>query len=434
MNDDSDNTRKRPPLRGQISKPAPTAAPSPRSKGFSSRDQRLPASPPLLHSSTSTPTLMSAVRTKFRGALDMLFGTPPRILNDTCRLHAPRFLAPPAPAPPSASPPHTPRRPAKRTRHGDASPPTAVVADQVVPDTVWQRPCDDVDAGEVCDVESECQCVGSVWTAQGVGPEVMLRTAEELSERILGMYARAVDPNTSNVDYALLVHSPDFHRYLCTARKLRYFDPMLLRDTERKAFFLNVYNSLMIHAIAVMHKPVTMFDRISLYNAASYDIGGRAYSLNTIEHGVLRRNRPGGGPFPQRPFGENDARRLCMLEAVDPRIHFALNCGAKSCPAVRFYEAQTLDRSLDTATRVYLGDLDVDFEKRVITLPKLLQWYRTDFAEGGDVSSVIRWALPFLEGQTRENILTLLQEQEQGGDAFKVVYADYDWTVNDSSL
>lgn len=289
-------------------------------------------------------------------------------------------------------------------------------------------------APPVCSQSDGCHCGEDLWPVGGVGPELMLRTAEELSEQIFRLYRKAVDPKTSNVDYAALRSWDNFHDYLRSARKLRYFDPLLLSELERKAFFLNIYNSLMIHAIAVMSKPRTMFERISLYNTAAYDIGGRAYTLNMIEHGVLRSNRPGSGPFAQPPFTDNDARKLCSLKSVDPRIHFALNCGARSCPAVRFYAADTLDRTLDSATHAYLQEIEVDSDKRTITLPKLLQWYMADFSPDGELESVIRWTLPHLDSQKRDVISALLQDKSRRLGGYKVVYAGYDWTVNDSAL
>lgn len=422
-----------------------------RSKGFATRDQRLPASPPLLGPAAATarqgPGIIAAVRARYRDALDLLFGTPPRVLNASCAAGVVTI--------PSQQQQPRQRKEKKKNKQThypkrrrqslalwndksdeEESDEKMGGTDQVVPGglqspALRERDTDDVDAA--CSESDGCRCAYELWTAGGVGPELMLRTAEELSERILMLYGKAVDPETSDVDYSSLVHSNDFHQYLLSARKLRYFDPLLLNDAERKAFFLNVYNSLMIHAITVMSKPRTMFERVSLYNTAAYDIGGRPYSLNMIEHGVLRSNRPGNGPFAQVPFAENDARKLCVLPSVDPRIHFALNCGARSCPAVRFYEAESLDRTLDSATHVYLQEMEVDAEKRVITLPKLLQWYKSDFSADGEVDSLIKWTLPYLESYKRDLVNTLLQEKEQGLGSFRVVYAGYDWTVNDSS-
>ena len=63
-------------------------------------------------------------------------------------------------------------------------------------------------------------------------------------------------------------------------------------------------------------------------------IGGQTFSLNALEHGVLRGNVP--GPYTwSAPFRSGDPRAGAVLP-LDVRIHFALNCGATSCPAVRW--------------------------------------------------------------------------------------------------
>lgn len=348
---------------------------------------------------------MATIRSKTRDALHRLFGHNPAVLNAPCEASATCMS----------------NKPMKRARHVEG------LTDQVVPEGAKKGDGTHASA-------NTCTCKDSLWQSGGFGPELMLRTAEELSAKILSMYAKAIEPGTSNVDYGLLVRSRDFGDYLTAARKLRYFDPLLLNNVERKAFFLNVYNSLMIHAIAVLSKPVTKFDRISLYNTASYDIGGRPYSLNMIEHGVLRSNRCGAGPFAQPPFAESDARKQCILPTIDPRIHFALNCGARSCPAVRFYDATTIDKTLDAATKAYLASLEVDLETRVVTVPKLLQWYKVDFTADGDVDNLLRWTLPYLDPHTKEQLNLLLREKNEGLHAFKVVYSSYDWTLNDSSI
>ena len=55
-----------------------------------------------------------------------------------------------------------------------------------------------------------------------------------------------------------------------------------------------------------------------------------------MEHGVLRANK--GHPASGEPeFAASDPRHSVSLSVVDPRIHFALNCGARSCPPIRVY-------------------------------------------------------------------------------------------------
>lgn len=38
-----------------------------------------------------------------------------------------------------------------------------------------------------------------------------------------------------------------------------------------------------------------------------------------------------------------------IIQQVDPRIHFALVCGAKSCPPIKLYTPENLDEGLDAA-------------------------------------------------------------------------------------
>ena len=79
----------------------------------------------------------------------------------------------------------------------------------------------------------------------------------------------------------------------------------------------------------------------------------QGYSLDAIEHGVLRLNaRP---PYRlRRLLAAGDPRRDAAPSRLDPRVHFALNCGAVSCPPIRAYEADGLDPELEATTRRYI--------------------------------------------------------------------------------
>ena len=112
------------------------------------------------------------------------------------------------------------------------------------------------------------------------------------------------------------------------------------------AFLINLYNSMVIHAIIedlLPEKEATSTTaRLTMYATASYNIGGMIYSLNDVENGLLRRNMQSAVPMTSPPFGSRDPRRAHMVAKVDPRIHFALNCGAESCPPIAVYEAKYL--------------------------------------------------------------------------------------------
>lgn len=62
-------------------------------------------------------------------------------------------------------------------------------------------------------------------------------------------------------------------------------------DDERKAFFINLYNILIIHATVALGAPSNVAGRLKFFPGACYEVGGSVYSADDIEHGVLRCNR-----------------------------------------------------------------------------------------------------------------------------------------------
>ncbi|CAG0884457.1 unnamed protein product, partial [Cyprideis torosa] len=106
------------------------------------------------------------------------------------------------------------------------------------------------------------------------------------------------------------------------------------------AFFINVYNSLVIHATVVRGKPSNDVARYRFFTTSGYIIGGYWFTLDDIENGILRGNRKSPLALFSAPFKEKDSRCALIVRGGEPRIHFALNCGAKSCPPVRTYSGQ----------------------------------------------------------------------------------------------
>jgi hypothetical protein len=70
-------------------------------------------------------------------------------------------------------------------------------------------------------------------------------------------------------------------------------------------------------------------------------------------------------------FRSGDVRSSLSLAAVDPRIHFALNCGAKSCPPIRVFSPKNLERGLQLAAEGFLRDTTT-LEGQVLTVSKVL--------------------------------------------------------------
>jgi Protein of unknown function, DUF547 len=195
-----------------------------------------------------------------------------------------------------------------------------------------------------------------------------------------------------------------------------------LSEQDRKAFFINIYNSLVIHALIAMGQPQWLGSRLQRYATASYTIGAQTYSLNDIENGILRGNRAGAAPLSSPPFTKDDPRAKLMLP-VDPRIHFALNCGAASCPPIRFFEGSKLDQQLDLATRAYLNRTTLN-DKGVLEFSQILKWYSSDF--GADDKAVLQWVLPYLTSPEKQAAAV----KQLATEPVVLEYADYDWAVN----
>ena len=72
-----------------------------------------------------------------------------------------------------------------------------------------------------------------------------------------------------------------------------------------------------------------------------------------------------------------DPRLKIALSEAEPRIHFALNCGAKSCPPIKTFSAEEVQKQLDVATQSYLESeeaLKIEEDKATVYLSMLLKW------------------------------------------------------------
>lgn len=203
---------------------------------------------------------------------------------------------------------------------------------------------------------------------------------------------------------------------------LHHVEPTKLDgDHARIAFFLDVYNALLRHALH--ERPIRghLFRHLRLFSRAAYRIGAHRWSLGVIEHGVLRRNRRAPGSI-FRLLGDGDPRAAAAPSRVDPRVHFALNCGARSCPKVRAYQPATLERDLDDATASYFAsEASVEVTTATLTLPYLCKLYAVDF---GPRDQLPDFAARYLGARDA----TFVREHRA---QLRVRFASYDWNLQD---
>src|SRR3972149_3949094 len=151
--------------------------------------------------------------------------------------------------------------------------------------------------------------------------------------------AHFIDREKGVVRYNAIKGSAEFERYKGLPRGLRSFDPRSLKEREKRlAFWINIYNTAVIHGVIELGLERSVKEFRGFFDRMTYEIGGLFFSLNDLEHGILRGNkrRPYGL---LKPFQKKDPRLAFSVTSLDPRIHFALVCGARSCPPIGFYEA-----------------------------------------------------------------------------------------------
>ena len=157
-------------------------------------------------------------------------------------------------------------------------------------------------------------------------------------------------------------------------------DPTALRgDAARIAFWINIYNERLLERLREQPRTGHLWRHRGLFRGEAFEIGGLPYTLDVIEHGLLRRNaRP---PYsPRRLLRAGDPRLAAAPSRLDPRIHFALNCGARSCPPIRRYSEARLEDELGGAARSYVAaESSLNRERRTLELPGVIKLYRKDF-------------------------------------------------------
>lgn len=203
-----------------------------------------------------------------------------------------------------------------------------------------------------------------------------------LQRRALGLVSSFMTDDGAKVDYVACAKSAEFADYVAATALLRGVEAEALGTVpQRRAFFLNLYNCLTVHGLldaasTAGSLPSSVQKLPDFWNRTSYRVGRRELNLNDIEHGILRGNAL--QPAARAPHWRADDERAALALPLDPRIHFALNCGAKSCPPIRVFTADNLEYGLTAAAASFLeGETKV--EGRVVTLSRLLLWYGRDF-------------------------------------------------------
>lgn len=210
---------------------------------------------------------------------------------------------------------------------------------------------------------------------------------------------------TGEVDYPALKASPaKLEAYLDSLAKVPEATFKSWPIPEQMAFLINLYNATTLKLI-LDHYPVSSIKDIGSFFAGPWKqkvvrVFGAIKTLDNIEHGTLR------------PLYS------------DARIHLALVCGAKSCPALRreAYVGSKLDAQFLDQGKNFFAQLEknkIDVAKKTMTISKIFSWFRADFEKTS--GSVEKFITPYLEPATAQAVM---------GGGFSISYSTYDWSLN----
>lgn len=153
--------------------------------------------------------------------------------------------------------------------------------------------------------------------------------------------------------------------YLSTLEKTR-IEKNWSRN-KKLAFWINAYNAFTIKLILKNYPLKSIMD---LNNGKPWDvkwikIDQRTLSLNNIENDIIRPK-----------FNE-------------PRIHFAVNCAAKSCPPLlnKAWTSSNLNSNLERQTKSFINNSKYNtITANNVEVSKIFDWYGKDF---GDLSAYL---------------------------------------------
>lgn len=199
-----------------------------------------------------------------------------------------------------------------------------------------------------------------------------------------------------------------------TLASLNPSDVMLgLKDDKlKKTFWINLYNAFNLYYLHLNPRmTINEKDRKEHFTTRKLNVAGWKLSMDDIEHGILRRSKIKISlGYINKPFPSALERQL-RVDELDYRIHFALNCGGRSCPPIRFYLAEKIEEELDLATQTFLVNESHWTElTKVLRISPIFLWYRRDF--GG-----------------RKGVVKLFKEKGilKDGDRPSIEYLPYDW-------
>ena len=231
--------------------------------------------------------------------------------------------------------------------------------------------------------------LGGITTPAGAAPPMAA-----LPQATSAYFAKFVDEN-GNVNYGAIKRNPLELKAL--VRRYETFNASAATAPDREAFYLNAYNLMVINEV-VAHYPAESVQKISgFFDKNLVTVAGEKMTLNDLEAKKLRES------------------------FHDPRVHFALVCGAKGCPRLnrQAFVGNQVDAQLTVQARKVLQD------------PKFIRV--NDAAKKVQISEIFKWFEPEFKasGKTGVAYINQFRDSKAIPATYAVDYYTYDWALND---
>lgn len=217
-----------------------------------------------------------------------------------------------------------------------------------------------------------------------------------------------INKNSSTVNYKELKTDPNklltYNKSLSTVSKKMYES---WNDNEKLAFLINAYNSFTLQLIIENYPVKSIKDIGGLFSNPwkknFFSLLEEKTNLDHIEHKVIRK------------------------DFIEPRIHFALVCASKSCPALPStpFQADKLIDQLNKATENFLSDKNknrFNKEKNQLEISSIFKWYGGDFIKKH--GSLENFLAPYFINPI--NLSDKIKTKK-----LSIKFLDYDWGLNE---
>ncbi|TVU33422.1 hypothetical protein EJB05_25239, partial [Eragrostis curvula] len=212
--------------------------------------------------------------------------------------------------------------------------------------------------------------------------------------RDIGNYRSAAEVSWMSVGKDQLEYASEaLKKFRFLVEQLSKVNPSCMNCDQRLAFWVNLYNALIMHAYLAYGVPRNDIKLFSLMQKACYTVGGQSFSAAEIEFVILKMKTPVHRPqlslmLALNKFKITEEHKKYSIDEIEPLVLFGLSCGMFSSPAVRIFSAANVRQELQESLRDYIQATVSTNDRGKLLIPKLLQSYAKGTVED---SMLVDW-------------------------------------------